>query len=454
MEDGNRNNTFRNTQFFKWGLTAFLVVVASVIFVYSIYNMGNISKGFAKSIRVLTPVLNGLVIAYLINPIMRFFEVRIFERRYRKGGRELDKRRSRHFRLISLILAFIIVTGFVYAFFSTVLPQIYSSVESIIIHFPTYYNNVIRTLNTFLEQTNFMAENDVLDIVNRYSEDINNFLSTSIFPSVSDLLKSVSNGVLSAVGALFNLIIGIIIAIYLLFRKERYIGLVKKIIYSVFSRERANNIMVDLRFVNRTFGGFLIGKIIDSVIIGILCFIGLKFLNTPYAVLVSVIVGITNVIPFFGPYLGAIPSTLLILLVDPRQALYFVIFILILQQVDGNIIGPAILGNSIGISSFWIIVAITVFGGFFGVLGMLVGVPIFACIYAFIRRKINNCLRAKDLPVATLEYAKAEYIDNENIIIPLTSGADDNSPSADSRLTDSKIIASVTGIIKKSFKKK
>lgn len=449
MDDKNKSNAIISTLFFKWGLTAFLVVVASVTFVYSIYNMGTLLKGFTKAVKVLTPIINGLVIAYLINPIMCFFETRVFEKPYIKNGLPLDIKKRKQFRLISLVLAFVIVIVFLYAFFSMVLPQIYSSIESIIVHFPTYYNNVIDTLNDVLEQTNFMVENDLTAVINNYSEDINKFLSTNILPSVSDLFKSVSNGVLSAVGAVLNLVIGIIIAIYLLFGKEKYIGIVKKVIYSVLDRERANNLMIDLRFVNRTFGGFLVGKIIDSIIIGILCFIGLKFLATPYAVLVSVIVGITNVIPFFGPYLGAIPSTLLILLVDPRQALYFIIFVLILQQVDGNIIGPAILGNSIGVSSFWIIVAITVFGGFFGILGMLVGVPIFACMYAFIRRKVNNRLNVRKLPLGTLVYSKADYINGENVIVPISDSLNEKTDTLSFKFLNSNIIKSIRDIIKK-----
>lgn len=425
---GKKKNTklIKDTKYFKWGLTLFLAITASVCFIYVVYNANELSKGFSKLVKVLTPILDGFLIAYLINPIMRFFENRVMIKYCIKRNIYVTKKMKKRFRAESLIISLIIVISLLYAFFGTVLPQIYSSMQSIIIHFPTYYNNVIATINRELSSSDIFIENDVLELVNRYSGDINNFFSQNVIPNISDLLVKVSNGLLSAVNALLNLIIGLIVAIYLLLSKEKYIGLLKKMVYSLFDREKANDLMVDFRYINKTFGGFLVGKIIDSIIMGILCFIGLSILHTPYAVLVSVIVGITNIIPFFGPYLGAIPSALLILLVNPRQCLYFIIFILILQQIDGNIIGPAVLGNSIGISSFWIIFSITLFGGFFGIFGMLVGVPIFACCYGFIRRRVDRRLLRKSLPTATVDYANADYIDSDKKIVNITTDEDSN----------------------------
>lgn len=410
----NKQKRIRDTKYFKWGFTAFFVIIASICFIFAIYNADKISAGIRTIFKVLTPIIDGFVIAYLLNPIVRFFEVNVLEKSYIKNNIAITSGRKKRFRVFSIILTFVIVAVFLYAFFGTVLPQLYSSIESIIIHFPTYYNNVVRSIDVFISNSDIVKANDVQELINTYSVDINRFINENILPNAKDVLKSLSSGVVNIVGALFNLIIGFIVAIYLLNSKEKYVGLVKKVIYSLLPRESANNILVDIRFINKTFGGFLVGKIVDSIIIGFLCFAGLNILHTPYAVLVSVIVGITNIIPFFGPYLGAIPSAFLILIVDPRQCLYFLIFVIILQQIDGNIIGPAILGNSIGISSFWIILAITVFGGFFGIPGMIVGVPIFACFYAFIRRRVNNRLKNKNLPIATVTYAEAKYIDDKN----------------------------------------
>ncbi len=419
MKKSEKNKKIQDKKYFKWGLTAFIVIIASMLFVYSIYNIGSIASGLRKIIKVLTPIIDGFVIAYLINPIMRFFEIKCFGRYYYKKGITISSRKKKRLRAYSLILAFIVAFSALYAFFGTVLPQIYSSIESIIIHFPTYYNNIISYCNDLISHTDIVKQNDLIELINDYSDDINEVITANIIPSIKDILLSLKDGIFSAVGAIMNLIIGLIIAIYLLLGKEKYIGLMKKLIYSIWPREKANNIMVDLRFVDKTFGGFLIGKIVDSIIIGILCYISLNIMKTPYAVLVSVIVGVTNIIPFFGPYLGAIPSTILILLVDPMKALYFVIFILILQQVDGNIIGPAILGNSIGISGFWIIVSIIVAGGFFGIVGMLIGVPIFACMYAFVRRRINRRLLERNMIIDSDDYAKAEYIDENNEVVPI-----------------------------------
>ena len=196
-----------------------------------------------------------------------------------------------------------------------------------------------------------------------------------------------------------------------------------------------------MRFVHRTFIGFITGKVLDSIIIGLLCFIGTTLLGTPYAALVSVIVGVTNVIPFFGPYLGAIPSAFLILVVDlshPMNCVTFLIFILILQQVDGNLIGPKILGNSTGLSSFWVIFAITVFGGLFGVPGMIVGVPIFAIFYATIKALVNRSLRKKNLPLDTGLYNEVDYVDEEGNFLQIEEELLPAGQKRDRRKKDSK----------------
>ena len=219
-------------------------------------------------------------------------------------------------------------------------------------------------------------------------------------------------------GSFWDFIIGFIISIYLLATKEVFAGQAKKGLYAFFERESANTIIRNLRFTHNTFIGFLSGKILDSIIIGILCFIGTSILRLPYAALVSVIIGVTNIIPFFGPFLGAIPSTILIFIVDPMHPLncvYFVLFVLFLQQVDGNIIGPKILGSSTGLTGFWVIFAITLFGGLFGVPGMIIGVPLFAVIYAGIRAVFNNKLIKKNLPIESKQYEKLAYIDDEGL---------------------------------------
>ncbi len=408
---------FYDSKYIKWGVTAFVALMFTAMSVYFIFHFNDFKGVWTKFFKVMAPIIDGLIIAYLINPIMRFFEVRCMEKAYIKKGLKVGKKEKRRFRVIALIVSLILVVLLIYAFFKSVLPQLVSSVETLANNFPTYYNNVVNYVNDLPNKYTILNDEDVIAYFDEYSSDLSKFVTGNVFPGVKDMIMSLSSGVISAVGAIMDLAIGIIIAVYILSNKEKYVGMVKKIIYSVMSRERANDLMVDMRFIDKTFGGFLIGKIIDSIIIGILCFIILSILKVPFAVLVSVIVGVTNIIPFFGPFLGAVPSAFIILLIDPAKCLVFLIVIVILQQLDGNIIGPAILGNSIGVSSFWIIVAITIFGGYFGVPGMLIGVPCFACAYAFIRRRVNNKLTAKGMSIATFDYAKTSYVAEDNSLV-------------------------------------
>lgn len=401
----------RKNKYFKLGLTAFIVVCLSMLFKYVLYSSTNFFNAIGAFVGVFSPIIWGLVLAYLIWPICKFIEEKCFIKYYHYKNKTIRHGDRTRFRIFSIIATLMLVISLIYAFFGTVLPEIYRSIENIIKMFPTYYDNVILFCNNFLQKTDIFVEDDVITLINNYSEDVYNFTYKTILPNATDLVKTFSNGVISAVNTVLNILIGLIIAIYLIASKEKFVGQAKKAVFSWLSKDKANNLMTDLRFIDKTFGGFLVGKIVDSIIIGILCFIGLSIIKMPYPVLISVIVGVTNVIPFFGPYLGAVPSTILIFLVSPKMALYFIIFIIILQQLDGNVIGPAILGNSIGVSSFWIIVSITVFGGFFGVFGMLIGVPTFACVYAFIRRQINTRLEARNMTIATSAYTTLDYID-------------------------------------------
>ena len=257
-------------------------------------------------------------------------------------------------------------------------------------------------------------------MINKYSVELEFWLNNTLFPKLSTILMSVSLSVINVLGFLWDFILGFILSIYILHSKDVFAEQAKKISYGLFSTETANGLLQDVRFVHKTFTGFITGKVIDSFIIGVLCFIGTSILGTPYAALVSVIIGVTNVIPFFGPFLGAIPCSVLIFVVAPMQPLhtvYFVIFILLLQQFDGNILGPKILGDSTGLGSFWVIFAITIFGGLFGVPGMIIGVPTFAVIFAMIRRYINKRLTQKGLSVDRADYSNMECVDEDNHII-------------------------------------
>jgi predicted PurR-regulated permease PerM len=413
----------KKSKYFKLGLTAFIVVALGIGFKYLIYNSTNFASNVNSIIKVFMPLIDGLVIAYLLTPVMDFFEKKCFIKYYVKKGKVITQKDRKRFRVYSIIITLIIVAGLLYGLFGSVIPQLYYSIENLVVRFPVYYDNFVNWTNDLLSKTNIVAEKNVDELFIKYSKHIEEFTQTTVLPSFKSLAANLYTGVFSFLNAMLDLIIGLIVSIYLMAGKEKFIGQAKKIIYSVMDKEKANNLMVDLRFVHKTFGGFLVGKIIDSLIIGILCFIVLSFLKMPYSVLISVIVGVTNIIPFFGPLFGAIPSAFLILLVDPKKCIVFLIFIMILQQIDGNIIGPAILGNSIGVSSFWIIVAITVFGGFFNVIGMIIGVPLFAVIYAFVRRNVNKRLKKKNLTIMTADYTTLDYINDDNELVMLGAKA-------------------------------
>ncbi len=274
----------------------------------------------------------------------------------------------------AIVLTLLFVVLIIYAFSSVVLPQLFKSIQSIVFQFPVYVNNLTAWLQKVLAD-NPEVESYINDLINTYTPELRSWMNDTLLPQMNAVLKVVSNYAFNVLKALWNMIIGLIISVYIMGSKEKFIGQAKKAIYSAMDIKRANSFIEDIRFVHRTFGGFISGKLLDSLLIGILCFAGTSIMGTPYPVLISVIIGVTNIVPFFGPYLGAIPSAFLILMIDPIQCLYFLIFILVLQQFDGNILGPKILGDSTGLSSFWVIFSITIFGGFMGVPGMVIGVP-------------------------------------------------------------------------------
>lgn len=402
-------------KYLYWGITAFLTIISSLLFYYFLFHNTNVSKGLHQIIAIMMPIIDGFILAYLLNPIMNYIEEKwIHKICFKFKLSTTTPKQKRRVRFISIFVTMILFFFMIYIFLQMVIPQLFKSIQNIAIAFPTYMNN-FSTWIAKIFSDNPDLENIVENYLDQYSTDIQKWLSGDVLPQINTLIKMLSTQVWGFFVFFWNMIIGIIISIYMLSSKELFSAQLKKILYAVFPEVKANMILDEVRFVHKTFGGFINGKLIDSLIIGILCFIVTNFLGTPYAVLVSVIVGVTNVIPFFGPYLGAIPSSILILLVNPRQCLYFIIFIIILQQFDGNVLGPKILGNSTGLSSFWVIFSITIFGGLFGILGMFIGVPVFAVIYAAIKRRCNRELRKKDLPDTTTSYLKLRHIHNSSL---------------------------------------
>ena len=308
---------------------------------------------------------------------------------------------------MSILITWAIVSYAVYLLMSVLVPQLIDSITTLINNAESYYNQIYDWADNLLKK-NPNISNWVRLNLERYYQDALSLLTEKILPGAQQMLTSVTGGVISSILGVVvfakNLIIGIIISVYLLAMKEQSLARCCKLLYGVLSERAANLVMRGTRRTDEIFSGFVRGKLLDSLIIGILCFIGGSILNLPYTPLVSVVVGVTNIIPFFGPFLGAIPSAFLILLVSPKQCLIFIIFVIVLQQFDGNILGPKILGSATGISSFWVVVTILLGGGFFGVLGMFLGVPVFACLQELVKHLIDRRLTQRNMPTEAYAY--------------------------------------------------
>lgn len=413
-----------NKKYLSIGFIAFLVIVCSILFFFMAFKMDSFMETLSNFYGIIEPFVFGFVIAYLFIPIVNFFERKILYPATIKKTGNLTIGQKKRYRVYSVILTYVLIIFLIYFFIKSIAPDLGQSINRIILYYPQYYDSLLEWFNRLCRNNPNLYKN-VMAIIGTYSEDLNNFVSGTVLPQAKDWLLSLSSGLYGAIKSIWNLVMGLIISVYVLFIKEKFAGQAKKIVYAVSSKEKANRFIKDVRFVSDTFIGFISGKIVDSIIIGILCFIGCSILNMPYSLLISVIVGITNIIPFFGPIIGAIPSALLILMVDPWKCVTFIIFVIILQQLDGNVIGPKILGDSTGISGFWVIFAIMFFGGLWGPLGMIIGIPFFAVVYAMIKRSVDRKLKAKNLPSDTAEYMPLKRIEQDGEFTLLAEASND-----------------------------
>lgn len=373
-------------KYLYWGITVISVIVTGLCLFYCLFHMASLRSLFRKVYIILSPLVYGAIIAYVLNPVVRFFEDKLIYpllKRCRGGTFETAKK---IIRIVCVLLTLLMFYFAIYGLLILLIPQIFANIIKIIENFPGYLNSIKPLFN---------------DIPQRAE----NWLNLEMIAQVKTILRNFSAGVFDAVNFLKNFLIGSIISIYMMYGKENFIARGKQFLYAVLEPERVNATIRDLQYVNNIFSKFIIGNIIDSLIVGIMCYIGLSVLGMPYTLLISVIVGVTNIIPFFGPYIGAIPSALLILLINPLQSLYFVIFILLLQQLDGNFLAPKILGDTTGLSGFMVIAAIIVGGGFFGIFGMFVGVPVCAVICTIIRNQVFERLKEVNFPT-DLNYYK------------------------------------------------
>lgn len=404
----------------NWGITIFVVAVAIMIASYIIFNGSVVMKSLNEMLDSITGVILGLVIAYILIPVLNGIERHLLIPIYKNNGvdvsfaKSADRKKRKQMRGVAVLLTIVLFIMLVYALIMIIVPQLISSIREIVNNFPMYIRNIDDYSNALLENNPDLQE-FIDSQLDSYYATLSSFVTTNIKPYLPEwqtIVKVASRSVMSGVGAVIDIIVGVIVAIYVLNSKERFTTRGKKMVYAFFKENVASEIISAFRYSHRVFESFIGGKIVDSIIIGIICYIGCLILKINYPVLISVIVGVTNVIPFFGPYIGGAAGALLLVLIDPIQALIFLIFVIVLQQFDGNILGPAILGGSTGLSSFWVIFSIMFFGGLWGVVGWLVGVPIFAVFYAFFSRLTNHYLRKKDLSTDTSDYYDLAYIEN------------------------------------------
>ena len=381
---------------------AFLVVIVSALCILAVTNYTTVLNIIKNLLSTLTPFIWGGCLAYILNPVLKTCE-RILNAIFK------DRLSRRARRTIGMLLTYIFAIALLAVLLQIILPQIIDSIKNLIPQITAWINTLPVILNDLATRyqlgINQLTQTQTITMIwNNIQTTITGFISvlTTLIPQLFQLTTSL-------VGSLLNVLIGIILSVYLLASKELFYAHAKKLGYALFPKRVMDKLLEITHTSNNIFTGFIVGKIVDSTIIGILCFIVMALFNWPYAMLISVIVGVTNVIPYFGPFIGAIPSILLLLIIDPRTAVMFGIFILILQQLDGNIIGPKILGDSTGLSAFWVVFSITLFSAIMGPIGMLIGVPTFAVIYSLIRDFAEWRLKTKNMATATDDYASPEH---------------------------------------------
>ena len=403
---------FKLKTYFMKGFTYFLVIVACIVCYFAFLRIDDIAKFLKEVATILQPITMGLVFAYLLNPMVKMIERNLIPVLDEKIKNE---RKVRNWaRNIGVFTSILITLAVVVLLLNMVLPELYESIRDMIISLPGQMNDAMEYLEAHAIKDSAIS-GTLNTVLENAAASLETWLRTDLISQVNQMMSSLTSGVISFFETLFNIVIGLIVSVYVLTSKEKFIGQCKKATYALFQKDRANLILQVTRKSNEIFGGFVIGKIIDSIIIGIICFVVLSLLKMPYTLLVSVVVGVTNVIPFFGPFIGAIPSIILILLAEPIKGLYFMIFILLLQQFDGNILGPKILGNSTGLSAFWVVFSILLGGGMFGFVGMVMGVPTFAVFYYLVEMFLNQKLQKKKLPSSSDAFEKVDYIDEDGI---------------------------------------
>lgn len=408
-------------------IITFAICLALVLICISFTEISGYIQQFFK---VIAPVTWGIAIAYICNPIMKILE-KLFQKLFDKKKPHPKLNRS-----LSIFITMILLITVIVSILALVIIQVRDSIMEILYSIPSYINQledlVVKLLGDYPEAVKFI-EGQLETVQPTLMDYANNLIS-----KLGDNFVKVKDGAIGFVVSMKDFIIGFIVAIYLLFSKELFTAQARKITYALFPKTLCKGILRTCAKANQTLSGFLSGKLLDSFIIGVICFVCMRIMNWEFVALISIIIGVTNIIPFFGPFFGAIPSALLLLMTNPKHVIPFVFFIIILQQFDGNILGPKILGDSTGLSPFWVMFAIFVGGGLFGFMGMILGVPIFAVIYALASEFFSYLLKKKRLSHSTTDYKELDI----NNPPPARASAAENKPTAD-------VIPETTGVTDK-----
>lgn len=395
-----------DNKYVSWALTALSVIGISILFAFLLFRIDEIVAGIGNILKMFTPLIYGIVIAFLLNLLYNYFDRR-FIKLLSKKYKDKDKIKKIS-KIISISVSIIILLICVFLIIYKLIPQLVTSILGIIENWSSNMNSIEAWLENILKSSPAL-EKTIMDTVNNSSDSILDWLSKTLVPSMS--MTNVTTGLTDMYAFLKNFTLGIIFSIYILIDKNKFIAGMKKLTYTIFGISKGNVLLQGARYTHKIFIGFIKGKIFTSFLIGVGCYIGMILFRMPYALLISFIVAVTNIIPFFGPFIGWAPGVILIILTSPIKALYFTILIIVLQQVEGNILTPKIVGNNTGISGFWVLFSIVVFGEMFGFVGMIIGTPIFAVIYHFVSYNHTKYLEKKNLPASNEDYMNLKYID-------------------------------------------
>lgn len=382
-------------------LAGFGAISLSILFFFLLFKMDTVFYYLKAAIDTLMPFIIGCVMAYLIYPISQAITAYL--------DKVTGERHKKFSQTVGIFLGLLLFGLAIYLLLWMLLPQLLESITSIVVGMPSMVDSLSRWMTGLLQDNPRLQETANLALKSS-STQLEMWLSDTLIPKAQELLTTLSASVISVFGFLFNFVIGIIVCIYVLSSADKLKRQAKMVVSAIAPKKHIDAIFEITYEMDQCFGGFIRGKLLDSLIIGVICFVCVSLMKMPYPVLISTIVGVTNIIPFFGPFIGAVPGVILILTVNPIQALYFIIFVVILQQFDGNILGPAILGQSTGLGSIWVLFSILIFGDLFGFVGMVIGVPTFSVLYFLISKFVFQKLREKEMDTVVEDY-RSRYPD-------------------------------------------